>query len=571
MKAKILVIDDEEGIRFTFNEFLTDEGHAVICVATYEEAVRIIGSEDLDLIFADIILGRHNGIDILKKVNAENLICPVIMITGQPSIDTAADSVRLGAFDYLPKPVLQQTLLRVTNIALAHNSLVLEKENYRNHLDAIFGSVMDAIITVDNKMCVIAANAAAETICSLTPEFAIGKHIDAVADPCLKACRDILEQTLDSKKVIRDHHIECLYPTGPRRVLAINSSPLTDRGKRSLGAILVIRDITRMVRMESELKDRHSFHNIIGKSKKMRRIFNLIENLAHTQSTVLITGESGTGKELIAKAIHYSGPNISQPMITVNCATLVENLLESELFGHVKGSFTGALNDKVGRFQEADGGSIFLDEIGEISPVLQLKLLRVLQEKEFERVGGSKAIKVAVRVIAATNRKLSAAVDNNKFREDLYYRLKVVEIELPPLRERLEDVPLLVDRFCNIFNRRFKKQIEGVTNEVLEAFMRYTWPGNVRELEHALERAFIFCKSKAIALDHIPPDIKSSSSQSRFVRNSSNVESDRILHMLEKTDWNRAKTARLLGISRKTLYKKINKYNLNPSRRNSIE
>ncbi|MEN8246448.1 MAG: sigma 54-interacting transcriptional regulator [Thermodesulfobacteriota bacterium] len=571
MNTKILVIDDEESIRFTFNDFLTEEGHTVFCAGTYDEAVTIIENDDLDLIFVDIILGRYSGIDILKKTKEENLICPVIMITGQPNIDTAADSVRMGAFDYLPKPILQQTLLRVTKIALAHKTIVVEKEKYRNHLDAIFRSVTDAIITINKEMRVIAVNAAAETICRLTPEHAMGKHIDAIANPCLNACSKIIEQTSTQKKIFRDHHIECQYPTGSSRILAINSSPLTDRRDRLLGAILVIRDITRIIRMESELKDLHSFHNIIGKSKKMQRIFNLIKNLAQTQSTVLITGESGTGKEMIARAIHYSGHNASLPMVTVNCSTLVESLLESELFGHVKGAFTGAENNKVGRFQEADGGSIFLDEIGEISPIIQLKLLRVLQEKEFERVGDSKSIKIAVRVIAATNRKLKEAVDNNKFREDLFYRLKVVEIELPPLRERLEDVPLLVDRFCHIFNRRFKKQIKGVTNEVMEAFMRYTWPGNVRELEHALERAFIFCQSKAIALDHIPPEIKSLSSRSRFSQETSGVESERILHMLEKTDWNRAKTARLLGISRKTLYKKINKYNLDPSKGNLVE
>ncbi len=354
-------------------------------------------------------------------------------------------------------------------------------------------------------MCVIAVNSAAQSICDLTPEHAVGKHILTISNPCLSACKEILEQTLKKKKILKDQHIECQFPDGLHRILTVNSSPLTDTRDSSLGAILVIRDISRMIQMESELKEKHSFQNIISKSRNMRQIFDLIKNLAHTQSTVLISGESGTGKELIAKAIHYSGPDASQPIVTVNCVTLVENLLESELFGHIKGAFTGAENNRTGRFQEADKGSIFLDEIGEISNAIQLKLLRVLQEKQFERVGDSNPIKVSVRVIAATNRKLEELVANDKFRQDLYYRLKVVEIEIPPLRERLEDIPLLVDHFCCIFNRLFKKQIEGVTNEVMEAFMRYFWPGNVRELEHALERAFIFCQDKAITLDNIPP------------------------------------------------------------------
>jgi two-component system response regulator HydG len=566
MKAKILVIDDEESIRFTFNEFLAEEGHTVFLAATYDEAVRIIDKKDLDLIFADIIIGRHNGIEILKKTNKENLLCPVIMITGQPDIGTAADSVRLGAFDYLPKPILQQTLLRVTKIALKHKHVVAEREKYRNLLDAIFRNVTDAIITFNNEMCVIAVNFAAQSICGLTPGHAVGKHILAISNPCLSACNEILEQTLKKKKILKDQHIECQYPDGPHRILTVNSSPLTDTRDSSLGAILVIRDISRMIRMESELKERHSFQNIVSKSKNMRQIFDLIKNLAYTQSTVLITGESGTGKELIAKAIHYSGPDASQPIVTVNCVTLVENLLESELFGHIKGAFTGAENNRTGRFQEADGGSIFLDEIGEISNAIQLKLLRVLQEKQFERVGDSNPIKVSVRVIAATNRKLEELIANDKFRKDLYYRLKVVEIEIPPLRERLEDIPLLVDHFCCIFNRLFKKQIEGVTNEVMEAFMRYFWPGNVRELEHALERAFIFCQNKAITLENIPPEIKSFSSRYKSTQKESDKESDRIANMLEKTDWNRSKTARLLDISRKTLYKKIKKYHIVPSK-----
>ena len=562
MKARILVIDDEESLRFTFNEFLSEEGYTVFCAGTYHDAVEIIRAEDLDLVFADIILGEHTGIDILKEIKKRGLICPVIMITGQPNINTAADSVRLGAFDYLPKPIHQETLLRVAKIALAHNAVVQEKENYRNHLEAIFRSVTDAIITVDNQRRVIAANAAALTVCGLAPKHICGQRLDAIENPCLCDCRKILDMTLLDKKIVKEFHIECALPNQARQMLAVNSSPLTDRSGRAQGAILVIRDVTRLTFMESELKLRHSFHNIIGQSKKMREIYRLIETLADIQTTVLITGESGTGKELIAKALHYSGPRADKPMVTVNCATLVENLLESELFGHVKGAFTGAVRDKAGRFQDADSGSIFLDEIGEISPLIQLKLLRVLQEKEFERVGDAAPIKVDVRIIAATNRQLHEDVKKNSFREDLYYRLKVVEIMLPPLIERLEDIPLLVKHFCKIYNKRFQKEIRGVTDDAMEAFMRYAWPGNVRELEHVIERAFVFCHGELININHIPPEILAFRIPKRISVTTATAESERIMRMLEKTDWNRAKSARLLGISRKTLYKKIRKYNL---------
>jgi len=562
MKTRILVIDDEESIRFTFNEFLSEEGYTVFCAGTYQDATEIIRAEDLDLVFADIILGEHTGIDILKEIKKHGQVCPVIMITGQPNVDTAADSVRLGAFDYLPKPIHQETLLRVAKIALAHKAVVEEKENYRNHLEAIFRSVTDAIITVDNERRVIAANAATLTVCGLAPKDICGQRLEAIENPCLSDCKKILDLTLLDKKIVKEFHIECTLPNKARQMLAVNSSPLTDRSGRSQGAILVIRDVTRLTFMESELKQRHSFHNIIGQSNKMREIYRLIETLADIQTTVLITGESGTGKELIAKALHYSGPRAAKPMVTVNCATLVENLLESELFGHVKGAFTGAVKDKAGRFQDADSGSIFLDEIGEISPLIQLKLLRVLQEKEFERVGDATPIRVDVRIIAATNRHLQEDVKKKSFREDLYYRLKVVEIELPPLIERLEDIPLLVKHFCEVYNKRFQKEIRGVTDDAMEAFMRYAWPGNVRELEHVIERAFVFCQEKAININHIPPEILAFRIPKRISLTSATAESEMIVRMLEKTDWNRAKSARLLGISRKTLYKKIHKYNL---------
>ena len=274
-----------------------------------------------------------------------------------------------------------------------------------------------------------------------------------------------------------------------------------------MGAVLVIRDITLLRDLERELRERHQFQNIIGRSKKMQDTYRLLEDLANLETTVLITGESGTGKELVARALHYSGQRAFKPFVTVSCSALAESLLESELFGHVRGAFTGAIRDKQGRFQAANGGTILLDEIGDISPLIQLKLLRVLQEKEIERVGESTPQKVDVRVIACTNKDLKEKVRRGEFRQDLYYRLKVVEVSLPPLRDRLEDLPLLVDHFCHSFNERFKKNIEGISNEVLGKFMDYPWPGNVRELEHVMEHAFVLCHGGVITLEHLPSEI----------------------------------------------------------------
>ena len=328
----------------------------------------------------------------------------------------------------------------------------------------------------------------------------------------------------------------------------------------------MIRDITLLRDLERELRERHRFQNIIGRSKKMQDIYQLLEDLANIETTVLVTGESGTGKELVAKALHYSGERAFQPFVTVNCSALAESLLESELFGHVKGAFTGAIKDKQGRFQAANGGTILLDEIGDISPFIQLKLLRVLQEKVFERVGESAPQKVDVRVIACTNRDLKEKVRRGEFRQDLYYRLKVVEISLPPLRDRLEDLPLLVDHFCRIFNERFKKNIDGISSEVISAFMKYPWPGNVRELEHVMEHAFVLCHGRIITLEHLPTEIKDYGRAEKItiqkIRDKGLNEDQEVLNALNKARWNKTRAARLLGISRRTVHRKISRYQL---------
>ena len=265
----------------------------------------------------------------------------------------------------------------------------------------------------------------------------------------------------------------------------------------------------------------------------------------------------------MAEALHYKGVRGGRPLVKVNCSALSESLLESELFGHVKGAFTGAVKDKVGRFQRADGGTIFLDEIGDISHRIQLGLLRVLQEMEFERVGESTPIKVDVRVIAATNRDLAARVKRGEFREDLYYRLKVVELSLPPLRERTEDIPLLVDHFLDKFNKKMGKKISAVSADVQACFMDYAWPGNIRELEHTMEHAFILCRQSTISVEHLPGPLRDNwVSGTRSSREKERDEPGEILRALEKTAGNKAKAARLLGFDRKTLYRKMEKYGL---------
>jgi PAS domain S-box-containing protein len=438
-----------------------------------------------------------------------------------------------------------------------------EKElaEHRTRLEAIFGSVKDGIVTVDPELRIIEANKSTENICGIAVKEIAGKTFSQCLNHCSKSCSEVLRQTLKKKLTIKEYRVECGHHQRHQQTVSVSSSPLLDPEGNFMGAVLVIRDITLLRDLERELRERHQFQNIIGRSKKMQDIYRLLEDLANLETTVLITGESGTGKELVARALHYSGQRAFKPFVTVSCSALAESLLESELFGHVKGAFTGAIRDKQGRFQAANGGTILLDEIGDISPLIQLKLLRVLQEKEIERVGESIPQKVDVRVIACTNKDLKEKVRRGEFRQDLYYRLKVVEVPLPPLRERLEDLPLLVDHFCYSFNERFKKNIEGISNEVLGKFMDYPWPGNVRELEHVMEHAFVICHGGVITLEHLPLEIRDYERSEKITLPKTHAkepkQAQEILDALNKTGWNKAKAARILGIGRRTIYRKI--------------
>jgi PAS domain S-box-containing protein len=446
----------------------------------------------------------------------------------------------------------------------------VEKElaEQRSRLEAIFGSVKEAIITLDMKLAVMEANQSTETICGLKASEMIGKTLSDCLTRCSQSCNNVIRQTLEKKSTIKEYRIECNHQQRQRQLVSVSSAPLRDANGQYLGAVLVIRDITLLRDLERELRERHQFQNIIGRSKKMQDLYRLLEDLANLETIVLITGESGTGKELVARALHYSGQRAFKPFIAVNCSALTESLLESELFGHIKGAFTGAIKDKQGRFQAANGGTLLLDEIGDISPIIQLKLLRVLQEKTFERVGDSKPQKVDVRVIACTNKNLKEKVRLGEFREDLYYRLKVVEVALPSLRDRLEDIPLFLDCLCRRFNERFNRKIEGVSSEVLHIFMNYPWPGNVRELEHVIEHAFIICHGHVITIDDLPVEFreldKPGKASALGNRKPFAQEAQEIINALTKARWNKTKAAHLLGINRRTLYRKLDQLHINP-------
>jgi len=325
--------------------------------------------------------------------------------------------------------------------------------------------------------------------------------------------------------------------------------------------------------LQSQLRSRYRFDNIVGRSSSLQNVLDVIERVADTESTVLVTGESGTGKELVARAIHYNSRRADRMLVTVNCGAIPEELLESELFGHVKGAFTNADRHREGRFSLANGGTIFLDEIGDMSPNLQVKLLRVLQDRTFEPVGSSKTVKVNVRVIAATNQDLPRLIEDKRFREDLYYRLNVIPIEVPPLRARRDDIPMLVETFLDAANQQRGTRVESVSEEAMQALVEYDWPGNVRELENLIERLVILCRGDSIEVEDLPASLRAAGANAgvaprlpagglSFNEVVGNLERDLIVQALEQTHWNKNQAAQLLGLNRTTLLEKIRKKGL---------
>lgn len=567
VKAKILVIDDEPIIVFSIEALLSNEGYEVDTAASREEANAKMAQIDYDVILADIMLGKESGIDILREVKTRNMHSLVIYMTGYPTAETAAEAVRLGAYDYLPKPFETKYLIHVINKALQHKELVEENARCKANLEAIFKSIQDAIITVDENLVVIETNKAAEDICGFPGNGDVkGRKFETFLTHCSGQCADVLHETIVTMLPAEKKRFECRHQNRPRNVVSVVTYPFFRHQDKFSGCVMVVKNETRLADLECTLQEREQFQNMIGKSGKMQRIYSFIEALANTQTNVLITGENGTGKALVAEALHYYEKDGKRPFVVVNCASLSDNLLESELFGHVKGAFTGAVSDRLGRFQMADGGTIFLDEIGDISDTMQLRLLRIIEDREFERVGDSKPIKINVRFIAATNQDIRNKVKRGKFRQDLYYRLKVVELHLPPLRERIEDIPLLVDSFVEKFNKKFNKNVKSVSADVLRIFMEYTWPGNVRELQHVLEYAFVLCNKSIITKDFLPPDIlhgnTGSSIKGNLSQNKKRHDKQTVLQALEKSGWNRSKAARLLGVNRRTVYLKIKEYGL---------
>ena len=461
MHESILIVEDNVSEAEAYQDFLQQKGFHVEVVHDGAEGIACLNENFYDVVITDLSMPKVGGLQVLEHIvqNTPETIC--IILTGYGSIKSAVEAIKLGAYDYLTKPIPLDELLLTVEKALETRRLKRENEYLRRKLWQEWG-----------------------------------------------------------------------------------------------------------------------YGEIIGKSPAMRRVFSLIEKVADTESTVLVLGESGTGKELVARAIHRASDRRKGPFIPVNCGAIPEELLESELFGHEKGAFTGAIKTRIGRFELAHGGTIFLDEVAEMSPKLQVKLLRVLQERTFERVGGSRQIKVDIRVIAATNKDLEKEVREGRFREDLYYRLNVIPIKLPPLRERLEDIPLLVEHFLARFKDRKKQPVKGITKEALEYLMKHDWPGNVRELENVIERMVILSNGEYLTVEDLPeyilervgsfrpePYVQEFDIPEEGIHLPSLVaefEKKLIIKALEKTGWVKNRAAKLLHINRTTLIEKMKKQKITP-------
>jgi len=448
MKHKILVVDDEKIIRETLTQVLREEGFFAIAAENGLAALEKLQYEDFDLVITDLKMPEMDGLQLLEKIKLSYAQTSVMIITAYGSLESAVEALRLGAYDYIVKPLdFDDVLLRVKR--LMHH-------------------------------------------------------------------RELMEEN----KILRQ-----------------------------------------------EIAEKYGFSNIIGQSPAMKHVFRMIEKVSQSKGNVLITGKSGTGKELVARAIHFNSPRKNKPFVAINCGAIVDTLMESELFGYKKGAFTGATEDKDGYFKAADGGTLFLDEVGEIPLHLQVKLLRAIETGEVTPVGGTKSIKVDVRIIAATNRDLTKEIEAGNFREDLYYRLNVVEIRLPSLAERKEDIPLLVNHFIEKYSKELNRQIKGVDNETMRILMNYEWKGGIRELENVIERAIILTEGEFITRKDLPPnlvdrEIYFDDMPTTLKLALARFEKEHILKILRQAEWNKEKAAQLLGIGLSSLYRKMDEYDI---------
>ncbi len=442
----------------------------------------------------------------------------------------------------------------------------MEPQHDKRFLETILDSVADGVFTVDGNWLITSFNRAAERITGVPASEALGRRCSEVfhSDICEHGCA--LRTTLETGQEIIDRPARILSAQGRTTPISLSTAVLRDADGKLLGAVETFRDLSAIEQLRKEIQHRYTFEDIIGKSRPMQKIFALLPDVAESDATVLIEGPSGSGKELIARAVHNLSPRRRKPQVVVNCGTLPLNLFESELFGYIRGAFTDAKRDKPGRLALAEGGTIVFDEVSELPAATQVKLLRVLQEREYEPLGGLKPERADVRVVAVTNKSLVDLVADGKFRDDLYFRLSVVRLSVPPLRERRSDIPYLVEHFVHRFNAKRGKHLSGVTPAVMEILMRWDFPGNVRELENIIEYGFVLCHDRMIDVQHLPEELQGYHQRPRPSDSGPGpstlkwAEADVIRSALARSSGRLVETARELGISRTTLWRKMKRF-----------
>ncbi len=451
------------------------------------------------------------------------------------------------------------------------------KQPIENYTQIIIDSIADGVFTVDKDWKITSYNRAAEKITGIGKDDAIGRYCWEVFKASICEQRCSLRQTIESGQPIVNQPIFIINSEGERIPISISTAILKDANGTLVGGVETFRDLSVIEELRKELTSQYSFLDIISKNKEMQRLFGMLELISESDATILLEGESGTGKELFAKAIHSLSHRKKGPMITVNCGALPDTLLESELFGYKAGAFTDAKKDKPGRVALAENGTLFLDEIGDISQLLQVRLLRVLQDKVYEPLGSTKSEKANVRIVSATNKNLENLVKKGLFRDDLYYRINVVKLVLPPLRKRKEDIPLLIDRFLNKFNKLCGKEIHGLSPEAMSVLMAYDFPGNVRELENIIEYATVVSQNSLVRIENLPENLLEgldSKNKTATPKTSEKafsfeaVEKDFIRETLRKNNWNRKAAAAQMGIHPSTLWRRIKRLNLEIPKQN---
>ncbi len=568
MQTHILVVDDDAVIQAVIKDVVTRPEYMTSTADSLQQALKMLQQQHYDLVIVDLNLPDGSGLHLLTEIKEHHCHTYSIVLTGFPEVESVQAALRAGVFDYLVKPIIPARLGHAVDMALAHKRAIEEQAVLRSRLEAVFQGVEDAIVALDDQWHIIQINESTTRLLGLAPE-SMYQPLQEAMGWLFDSVEPVLRQAYTHGGSKRTIQTQARHERDGEKILQCTASLFHDPMRKVPGVILVVRDESRLAMLEQETRTRRGWHGLVGASKSMQEIYALIERLAEVDSTVLITGETGTGKELVARALHDTSTRANRPFVAVNCAALPAGLLESELFGHVRGAFTHAVRDKVGRFKLADGGTIFLDEIGDLPMEMQVRLLRVLQEKTFEAVGDDRSIQVDVRIITATHRNLLQRVDEDLFRRDLYYRLKVVEIQLPPLRERKSDLPMLVDHFLTRFNTRMHREVEGISREVMAAMMDHDWPGNVRELEHLLEHAMVLAQGNVLTWADFPSDfrlragamvLQSPSLASGTHGKPDNVRSKRadretVIQALEAVHWQIQLAANQLGINRVTLWR----------------